>query len=170
MLLAYRDYFDSVAQSYLARKPADSVEREKRRLAARRARSNFEALVERLSAEPATPPAELERLRGILASSHRLVHAVMALEAGSPVRLSPDSLQAFGKFATDVREVLDVLAAILRKEKPTAHHWPDLREHYRLFLASADASFARDSLPAIESDRIANSLNTLKEQVLASRC
>src|ERR1700730_15197043 len=164
MLAAYRDYFDSVAQSYLAPKLRDSVE--KQRLAARRARSNFEALVDRLSAEPATPPGELEHLRGILASSHRFVHALMALEAGSPVRLSPDSLRGFEKFADDVREVLDVLAAILRKERPEPHRWPDLREDYRFYVASVDSSFARDSLPGIESDRIANSLNPLKEQVL----
>jgi uncharacterized membrane protein YccC len=169
MLAAYREYFDAVAQSYLSPKPLDSVEREQRRLQARRARSNFEALVERLSAEPATPPEELECLRGILASSHRFVHAIMALEAGSPAGLSSNSLQTLGKFASDVREILDALVSILRKEKPASRRWPDLREDYRLFVGAADSSFARDSLPAIEADRIVNSLNTFKEQILAWR-
>jgi len=169
MLLAYRDYFDAVAQSYLSPKPMDSVEPEQFRLQARRARSNFEALVERLSAEPATPAEELESLRGILASSHRFVHAIMALEAGSPVSLSSDVPQAFEKFANDVREVLNALISVLRNEKPTPRRWPDLREDYRLFVASADGRLARDSLPVIEADRIVNSLNTLQEQILAWR-
>jgi CMP-N-acetylneuraminic acid synthetase len=146
-----------------------SVEPEQFRLQARRARSNFEALVERLSAEPATPAEELESLRGILASSHRFVHAIMALEAGSPVSLSSDVPQAFEKFANDVREVLNALISVLRNEKPTPRRWPDLREDYRLFVASADGRLARDSLPVIEADRIVNSLNTLQEQILAWR-
>jgi uncharacterized membrane protein YccC len=169
MLLAYRDYFDAVAQFYLSPKPMDSVEREQLRLQARRARSNFEALVDRLSAEPATPPEELESLRGILASSHRFVHANMALEAGSPVKLSSSALQALEKFAGDVREILDALVSVLRKEKPPPRRWPDLREDYRLFVASAEGGFGRDSLPAMEADRIVNSLNTLKEQILGWR-
>jgi uncharacterized membrane protein YccC len=83
LLAAYREYFRAVAQRYLGSPAAEAlVSRE--RLAARMARSNLEASIERLAAEPSTETNHIELVRSMIASSHRFVHAIMALEAGEP--------------------------------------------------------------------------------------
>src|SRR3984957_10209761 len=79
LLDAYRDYFRTIAQCYLT-PDSPAPELNASRQSARLARSNLEASVDRLSAEPY--PSQLAQLNDMLASSHRLVHSLMALEAG----------------------------------------------------------------------------------------
>jgi hypothetical protein len=70
------------------------------RVAARLARSNLEAALARLSAEAGGSEAHVA-LTGLLANSHRLIHAFMALEAGlARSRLVP-ARGAFRAFAND---------------------------------------------------------------------
>jgi len=129
---------------------------------ARVARTNMEALVERYRAEPGASPERLERLMSMLASSHRFTHAAMSLEAelaASPARSVPGAVCTFFQ---DVDRTLAALVATLRDQREGGHGLPDLREDHTRLLNEIGASF---SLLNTETDRIANSLNTLREQI-----
>jgi uncharacterized membrane protein YccC len=82
MLDAYRQYFQAVRESYTPSGLTVPAQLDRSREAARRARSNLEAAVDRISVEPGVTANTVDLLQGMLASSHRLVHAIMALEAG----------------------------------------------------------------------------------------
>src|SRR5678809_1176544 len=59
-------------------------------------------LSNRLSVEPGTSAESLKLLSGILASSHRLVHGMMALEAGLLSSHPAPAREPFRRFADDV--------------------------------------------------------------------
>ena len=167
LLDAYRDYFRAVRECYEhPRDPRlDRVDRA--RIPARRARSNLEASIGRLLAEPGTPPETITLLSGILASSHRLVHAMMALDAGLSSSHPVPPRAAFAPFANDVELTMYYLAAGLRGsplDRDT--QLPDLREDHHALTHSGIALTERYALVNVETDRIVNSLNTLSEQVL----
>ena len=111
LLDAYRDYFHvdlrSVSETGTPPPALDTA-----RQAGRLARSNLEASVDRLSAEPY--PSQLAALNDMLASSHRLVHALMALEAGLYQSKFVPPRDAFRTFSHDVERTLYFLAASLR--------------------------------------------------------
>jgi uncharacterized membrane protein YccC len=164
LLDAYRDYFRTIAEAYL--KPeAPPPELDSARQAARLARSNLEASVDRLSAEPY--PSQLTALNDMLASSHRLVHALMALEAGLYRSKYVTPRDAFRTFSYDVERTLYFLAASLRGSAIHPGDLPDLREDHHALLRSGDSHLERYALVNIETDRVTNSLNTLREQIVA---
>ncbi len=161
MLEAYRAYFHAVAGAQLQDNPRNETELDRVRLGARLARSNMEASVDRLRAEPGTRREKIELLTAMLANSYRFVRAIMALEA-VPIGAEP-LREEFRDFARDVERTLEQLEAALQGEKLVVRDLPDLREdHYRL-VHSASSRFA---LVNDETDRMTNSLNTLREQVL----
>ena len=80
MLEAYRNSVHAVSHWNLADK-SSMQELERTRRAARSARANLEASIDRLSSEPRTTRKQLARLSAALASSHRFIHALMALDA-----------------------------------------------------------------------------------------
>jgi uncharacterized membrane protein YccC len=160
LLEAYRKYFSTLTCAYLA-PPCPAAELESRRMAARIARSNMEASVERYRAEPGASAAELDRVMAMLASSHRFVHAAMSLEAdlaANPSRVMPEG---FGRFSSDVDRTFEYLVAHLRGLRSGT--FPDLRASHTQLLPEGGPVFA---LLNIETDRITNSLNTLREQIL----
>jgi len=164
LLDAYRNYFQAICTAYLkpdAPPPAVDTARQ----AARLARSNLEASVARLSAEPY--PKQLTALNDLLASSHRLVHALMALEAGLYQSKFMPPRDAFRKFSHDVERTLYFLAASLRGSAIHPGDLPDLREDHHALLRSGDSHAERYALVNIETDRITNSLNTLREQIVS---
>ncbi len=166
MLDAYRDYFRTIRQSYI--QPVTSFEEalDQTRLAARRARSNLEASFDRLRAEPGTTAETMAALSAILASSHRLIHAVMALEAGLHSSRAVPARAAFSRFANDVELTLHSLAEALRGS-PLAHaDLPNLREDHHALTQSGDSTVERYALVNVETDRVTNSLNTLSEELL----
>lgn len=160
LLEGYRKYFQTLTCAYMEpRCPVEELET--RRTEARIARSNMEASVERYRAEPGAAPAELDHVMAMLASSHRFVHAAMALEAdlaANPSRMVPEG---FRRFASEVDRTFEILVAHLRG-LPTGT-FPDLREAHTQLLPNGGLVFA---LLNIETDRITNSLNTLREQIL----
>ena len=159
-LEAYRQYFKSLTCAWL-QPPCPSDELESRRMEARVARSNMEASVERYRAEPGSSAQALEPVISMLASSHRFAHAAMSLEAdlaANPARAIPEG---FGRFAEDVDLTFRYLVAHLRGERSGT--FPDLREAHTRLLPEGGPVFA---LLNTETDRITNSLNTLREQVL----
>jgi uncharacterized membrane protein YccC len=166
LLDAYRDYFHNVTQSFFrpAAEPARGLERA--RLESRRARSNLEASLERLRTEPGTTPQQVERWSAMLASSHRFAHAAMALEAGQRQSVAAPRRTAFLEFAQDLEETLRLLAKTLRGARVAAKEFPNLREGYHRLLQSGDPQTGRYALTNVEADRMTNSLNTLREQVV----
>ena len=164
LLDAYRDYFRAISEAYL--KPdAPPPALDSTRQAGRLARSNLEASVDRLSSEPY--PSQLAALNDMLASSHRLAHALMALEAGLYQSKFVPPRDAFRTFSHDVEKTLYFLAASLRGSTLHPGDLPDLREDHHALLRSGDSHVQRYALVNIETDRVTNSLNTLREQIVA---
>ncbi len=165
MLDSYREYFKGIAETYQQSAEEKANRLDSLRLAARLARSNAEASVERLSAEPGVHPELLRRLVAMLATSHRLVYALMALDAGisrsNPVPARP----TFHPFADDVDLTLYFLAAALRGSPYVRKQMPDLREDHRRLVSTGDKQTERYAIVNVETDRITNSLNTLEEQI-----
>jgi uncharacterized membrane protein YccC len=157
MLDSFREYFHLLRQN-----DPNSRELDQKRVAARLARSNLEASIDRASAEPGASPETVRLFEGMLAASHRLAHAMLALEAGLYTTAKTKASDAFQSFASDVELALAFLAAELSGSPPPAGSPPDLREdHHALVHSSPD----RHSLVNVETDRITNSLNTLSEEV-----
>jgi uncharacterized membrane protein YccC len=166
MLDAYRNYFRAIKESYVRGDAQVSAELDRARAAARLARSNLEASIDRLSAEPGTSAETLKLLSGILASSHRLVHGMMALEAGLLSSQPVPAREPFRRFADDVELTLYYLAAALRWSPMHAEGLPNLREDHNALAQSDEALNDRYALANVETDRITNSLNTLSGEIL----
>ncbi|HYO83234.1 MAG TPA: FUSC family protein [Bryobacteraceae bacterium] len=146
MLAAYRRYLRAVLDQ--------SPDLDYLRLEGRLARSNAQAALDRFLSEPGSDPAVSALLSQVMASSHRVVHAMMAFEAGLTER-SPELLS----FAYKVEITLHSLAAALQGSPLNRASLPDLR--------SAQTSLAQSGHAlAADADRLTNSLNTLTEQVL----
>ena len=169
MLDAYRDYIENLTR---VRRDDESgiQELERTRRDARVARSNLEASIDRLSSEPGTTREQMSRLNGVLASSHRFVHALMALDA--TFSQSPESSNSppLKVFASGVAKTLMLLAAALRGSRIPLKEFPDLREEHRSMVqaraAFPDGDGSQFDSINIEADRITNSVNTLAEQIM----
>jgi len=157
MLDAYRLYFQAVARAYLEGRSLDAGELDRVRTAARRSRSNLETSIDRFSAEPFADADQVQVLNSALASSHRFIHAAMALEAALPSSPPRGAGEAFQNFSHDVEKILYFLAARLRGSAVERESLPDLREDHNRLIQSGD------NLLNIETDRITNSLNTHAE-------
>jgi uncharacterized membrane protein YccC len=166
MLDAYREYFHSLADAYVRNETSSASELDRVRRRARMARTNLEASIDRLGAEPGTTAEQMNQLNALLASSHRFVHAVMALDAGWLHTAAVPARTAFRTFAADVEKTLELLAAALRGKHVQLNEFPDLREDHHVLVQSGDQKIERYALVNVEADRIVNSLNTLREQVL----
>jgi uncharacterized membrane protein YccC len=169
MLDAYRIHFELITRAFAGDAAEGAPSFDRTRSASRLSRTNLEASVDRLLAEPATRAAARDRWQSMLASSHIFARAIIMFHAS--LLAAQDSLlplgrnEDFQKFVHEVRDTLKELAALLRGAGPTCAPFPDLREaHYRL-LRCGEPMAAPHSLIAVESDRMVNSLNTLREQV-----
>ncbi len=167
LLRAYRKYFSAVAKSYSEKGSVERFEIERARQDGRTARTNLEASVERLTAEPGVTPDQIQRINAILASSHRFAHAVMALEAGLPLTPDVPARSEFRVFAADVEKTLSLLEEILSGGRVPEKKFPNLREDHTSLLAAGDPEKERYALVNIEADRMTNSLNTLREEIVA---
>ncbi|MEP6602215.1 MAG: FUSC family protein, partial [Nitrospirota bacterium] len=167
MLDGYRAYFRAVSQAYLQPEASFESELNRTRQDARLARSNLEASVDRLSAEPGGSGQLASAFTAMLASSHRLVHALMALEANLSRARSIAEPEPFRRFANDVEMSLYLLGAVLRGSPIVSGDLPDLREAHHNLIQASGSPAERFLLLNVETDRITNSLNTLREQVFA---
>jgi uncharacterized membrane protein YccC len=165
MLDAYREYFHALAGSHARGETIKEGELDRVRMNARLARTNLEASIDRLGAEPGTTPETVSQLNALLVSSHRFVHALMALDAGLHPAAVP-ARAAFHTFAADVEKTLALLAAALRWARVQQNEFPDLREDHHALVKSGDVEIERYALVDVEADRSVNSLNTLREQVM----
>lgn len=168
MLDAYRGYLHGVTE---VRDDASSsmAALEKFRRSARTSRASLEAAIDRLSSEPGTTRERMNRLTAILASSHRFIHAVMALDAILSRDTSLVNSAPLKDFSAGVEKTLTLLAAMLRGDRVPPKNFPDLREKHRLMVqaraSDSQASTARFDSINVEADRITNSVNTLAEQI-----
>jgi uncharacterized membrane protein YccC len=170
LLDAYREYFQAVRDAYLRpgmeSDPVLASRLERVRQAGRLARTTLEASVARLWLEPGITADGLTKLHAILANSHRLIHAVMALEAGL-FRSQPVPARAeFTTFANNVDSTLYFLAAYLRGVPLKAGDLPDLREDHHALMRAGASGVERYELVNVESDRVTNSLNTLATELV----
>jgi len=162
---AYVSYFGAVFDERNRTNGTISVERlDKCRLAARLARTNATASVERMRAEPGTRADEIALLTAMLASSHRFAHALISVEAGILPSPRPAVRAEFATFATDVLTTLRGIAAVLRHSRSPVQKWPDLREDHRCLVENPTGIGEKYALVNVEADRMTNSLNTLREQ------
>jgi uncharacterized membrane protein YccC len=161
MLDAYRAYFHGVRGAY-ERADAGAQNLDRLRLEGRRARTNLEASADRVGSEPGTRAEQARILGGMLANSHRLAHAMMALEAGLSASRPAPARPEFRVFADHVEATLESLAGALRGRR--LEELPDLREDHHALLRSGDGG--RYALVNVETDRVVNSLNTLTEDVV----
>lgn len=166
MLESYREYFRGIREAYTQPDAIHPQDLDRRRLAGRLARSNVEGSVERFRVEPHATAEAAALLSAILASSHRMVHAMMALEAGLARSHAMPARPEFHAFANHVETTLHSLAASLRGSRLTAADLPDLRAGHHALVQSGDQLTERYALVNVESDRITNSLNTLSAQLL----
>ena len=166
LLDAYRDYYRLLYVGYLH--PDVSYEQElgRVRLAGRLARSNLEASVDRLMAEPGTPPERLQLLSAMMASSHRMIHAMMGLEAGLSRSRPVPAREASRKFSNNLELTLYYLASALRGSPLNRGDLPSLRDDHQALVESGDSLTERYALVNVETDRLTNSTNTLAEQIL----
>lgn len=158
LLDAYRAHLDAV----LGGRMAEFVET---RAAARRARTNAQASLERLAGEPRRrySPHELERTESLLANASRLIRAGVAVEAVLLDGATLPDHPALRGFAAHADDTLRAIGASLRDGTPLA--CPSLRaDERRLAQALADDA---DVDPAVRialadaGDRIADSVDTL---------
>lgn len=168
MLDATRLYFQAVMAEFDEGPNEDAqLITERARQNWRRARSDAETSVERVSSEPRISAQKLSCLQSALASSHLLIHAVMGLEAGigqSGRSRYPKELRAF---AHDVEFTLYFLEAALRGSPDASHPLPKLREdHRRMIEASGSTGEFSGDFVLVETDRMVVALNTLREQIL----
>ena len=135
------------------------------RAAARRARTNAQASLERLRGEPRgrRSAREVERAESLLANASRLVRASVALEAllhdGAALPRDP-ALQAF---AARAEAALSAIAIALRDDMPLdlASLRPDERRLAQALQASTGAGEPVALAVADACDRIADSIDTL---------
>jgi uncharacterized membrane protein YccC len=111
LLDAYRLYFHTVRSANLNPGASETMELDRTRQAGRVARTNVEASVDRVLGEPGTRPERAKFLVAMLASSHRLVHAMMSLEAGLVNAEPSGAPPAFQSFTHAVELTLHSLAA-----------------------------------------------------------
>jgi uncharacterized membrane protein YccC len=165
MLDAYREYFHAIRERYIGSGGSSEDALDRARLAARRARSTLEASFDRLRAEPGTTPETVAVLSGLLASSHSLIYAIMGLEAGLHASHPAPPREASRRFANNVELTLHSLAGALRGSPLKPGELPDLREDHHALAHSEDPATERYALN-VETDRLTNSLNTLREELL----
>jgi uncharacterized membrane protein YccC len=164
---------NTVVGGALARwNPADKSwlqELERVRRGARTARANLEASIDRLGSEPGTTREQIARLSAALASSHRFIHALMALDAVFLQQPALASSPPLTNFLSKVETTLALFASTLRGARAPSKDFPNLREEHRLMVQSrtsdASSALARFDSINIEADRITNSVNTLAEQI-----
>ena len=166
MLEAYKRSFHEISQGYLEPRAADAKERDRARREGRTARSNLEASLDRLSAEPGATTEQVSQWSAMLASSHRFAHAMMALEAALPQMRDASPRDEFRRFRDDVERTLNLAAAILRGARVAKREFPDLREDHNRLIAAGGGDAARYALVNVEADRLTNSLNSLCEQLI----
>jgi uncharacterized membrane protein YccC len=166
MLESYQAYFHEILDICIHNSTLSEHDIDKIRLDARVSRSNLNASIDRLTGESTTIQNQKIILGGIQASSNRFAYSVMALEAGGQQNLSPLQVRSLQIFSEKVDETLLLLRKSIYGDHVTHKQFPNLREYWDEFVQSGGSYEKRYSLIYEETDRLTNSLNTLREQII----
>lgn len=160
MLDAYAEYLRALAQ------PEQRDTHRETRTAARTARTNAQASIDRMQAEPATPLALLELANALFLNGNRLARTAMTLEALLHDCDSLPEQTEVTQFIERAASQLHMLAAKLRNNQvpePTPELRP-LQRSLSSLLAMADDRARAEQLVRI-SDRLVDNINTLAHVV-----
>ena len=163
MLDAYADYLRVLVR------PASKI-RSEIRTAARTARINAQASIERMRNEPATPPPLLALARKLLANGNRLVRTAMTLEAmlDDSTGLPVDA--AFKSFVVKSADALQTISTALRTGQPTPT-LPDLRGLQRALVSGMRGPLEAPTTARLAriTDRLVDNVDTLAHIVSRSQ-
>ena len=163
MLDAYADYLRA-----LGRPQRRGTHRETR-TAARTARTNALASLERMRAEPATPAALVDLAQALFANGNRLARTAMTLEALLQHRTSLPEQAEVSAFVDHAATALHVIAGALREQRAVLE-LPDLRLLQRslaTLLAMSEDQASAEQVARL-TDRLVDNVNTLAHVV--GRC
>jgi uncharacterized membrane protein YccC len=156
MFAAQSAYVGALLNSYAAPSPTDVARLARLRASARLARSNLEAVIERLLAEPKRQAGIRSRIAaGLLAAIRRHALAALALHAGVD-RGVVAPVPAMSRLSAEVKTSLLLLADAARQGK-APESLPPLRQT-QLALAGSVSP-----LVAQETDLIVDAINTMAE-------
>lgn len=149
-------YVGSLLQTYVEPGRADIARLGRLRAAARLARSNVEALVERMLAEPARTATIRPRVAtGLLAAIRRNALATLTLHAGVERGIKATS-PALSPLAAEIESSLLLLADAAREGRPPVS-MPPLRQTH------LSASNSLDRVVAQETDLLVDGINTMAD-------
>ncbi|MGN2248198.1 FUSC family protein [Frateuria sp. GZRR35] len=163
MLDAYADYLRA-----LGRPQRRGTHRETR-TAARTARTNALASLERMRAEPATPAALVDLAQALFANGNRLARTAMTLEALLQHRPGLPEQAEVSAFVDHTATALHGIAGALREQRAVLE-LPDLRLLQRslgALLAMSEDQASADQVARL-TDRLVDNVNTLAHVV--GRC
>jgi len=168
LLAAYRSYLELIAAPTRER---NDIQRA--RAASRLARTNAQASVDRARVEPGSTPDQIELGRSVLANSHRLVHALLTVDAVRPTVLQAGGLAELDEVLRLASVAITSAEVALRSgERPRSI--PDLRAAQAALVVAVKNEPERagglESAGALvyASDRIANSLDTILSELIRS--
>jgi uncharacterized membrane protein YccC len=160
MLCAYANYLDALVG------PADRGTRHQVRNATRTARTNAQASLDRMRAEPGTPDVLQELAETLYANGNRLARTGMTLEALIDVDQVPEEWAHVGPFIREAAIALRAQAEALTRVED-APVPPALRDHQRALVASLARTKDRELAEAIErlTDRLTDNVDTIAHVV-----
>ena len=157
MLDAYASYLRA-----LARADQPNTHRETR-TAARTARINAQASIDRMRTEPATPPELLALARALFANGNRLARTAMTLEAVIDDVAALPAQGDISRFVEQAAQALQDIATALREQRAIDAAPDDLRNLQRALVAvMQDApDRAASELLARITDRLVDNIHAL---------
>lgn len=160
MLDAYASYLQALAQ------PTQRDAHREARTAARIARSNAQASMERMRAEPVTPVPLLELAGALFANGNRLARTAMTLEALIDDHPALPEATEVGIFVDHAAIALHAIAATLREQQdvPALPPLRHLQRSLATLLQLAEDHPTAELLNRI-SDRLADNIDTLAHAV-----
>ena len=166
LLEGYRDYCSFAFQLDLNLDQVNQLDQARQN--SRLARANFQSFILRLASEPGSQNTSLRFFDAILASSNRLAHSAMAIEADSKAFHSTESQRAYFEYVGVFLFNLDVAILTLKDQNVgSANALPkDLRVSFLRWIQASNIDSTNLTHLAIELDRMTNCVNTLVEQVL----
>ena len=164
MLDAYARYLAALAA------PGERDAHRETRTAARMARTNAQASLERMRGEPGTPLPLLELAQALFANGNRLARTAMALEALIDDRERLPEPAEIGGFVEHAADALHHVAQALREQQPLPP-LPALRDLQRSLTALLELSDDAPTAELVErlSDRLVDNIHTLAHVVERSR-
>jgi len=156
MLDAYRAYTHAVLGAW---EGGAASEIDRVRDEARRARSNAEASVDRMSGEPGVTAKQTASLGAILVNSHSFVHAVMAMESGLYGNRRDPAPAWMHAFAESTDRALVKLAAVLKNANATR------TRRSKVEVETPPPGTGGNELLEMEADRVRTSLRSLGEEL-----